>query len=155
MRWRDDNAVGEVVFVFVSATSVVNENGSRDYGSRSYTVVFLDDCLDVVRRQHLECSALHGRRKRVGVFPHVEWAAGSLLSPVVADRLRNCEDVRFGERALQRRTAVSTGAEADQLIGIMQVGMALEIFLLQTSDVDQHFLWRRFASEGRDGDLVF
>ena len=41
--------------------------------------------------------------------------------PIVADRLRDREDVRFGERAAQRRAAMTAGAEADALRGIIRI----------------------------------
>ncbi len=56
-------------------------------------------------------------------------------SPVVADGLGDGQDVGLGERAAKRRAAMAAGAEADQLVGVAQVGLALEIlaFELATS----------------------
>src|SRR5579863_9428901 len=93
--------------------AVVNQNRSRDHGSRSYAVILLDDRLHMVRRQHLERGALRGPRDGVRVFPHVERAVGSLLPPVVANRLSNSENVRFREGSVKGRAPVSAGAEAD------------------------------------------
>ncbi len=95
------------------AAAVVNEDGARDYRGRSYAVVFLDDGLCVVRRQHFEGGTLRGPRQGVSILPHVEWAVCSMRSPVIADRLGYSEDVRFGEGAVQGRAAVSAGTEAD------------------------------------------
>ncbi len=146
MRWSDHDAVSEVLL----AAAVVNENGSRDDRGRSYTVALLNDRLHVVCRQHFEGGALRGPRDGVRVFPQIEWAVGSLLSPVVADRLGNSQDVRFGKCCMQGRTPVSTGAKADQLTGIMQVGTTREVLFLQASHVHQQLLRSRLASERRD-----
>ena len=54
------------------------------------------------------------------VLPHIERPVDSLLSPVVADRLGNRQDMRFGECAAQRRAAVPAGAEANQLVRVIQ-----------------------------------
>ncbi len=83
--WCNDDAVSQVLL----ATAVGNQDGSRDYGGWSYAVVLLDDCLYVVRRQHFEGGTLRGRRQSVGIFSHVQGAAGSLRSPVVANCLGN------------------------------------------------------------------
>jgi hypothetical protein len=45
---------------------------------------------------------------------------------------------------------MSTRSEGNELVGITDVGLALEIFLLQTSHVDQHFLRRRLACQRRN-----
>ena len=143
VRRRDDDAVGKVIL----ATTVVNQNGSRDDRGRSYSVTLLYDGVHIVRGQHLESGALRGCRERVGVFPHVERTVGSLLSTVVADRLGDRQNVRFGECAVEGRAAVSAGAETDELVGILQIGMALEIRRLQASYVDQHLLGSGLACE--------
>src|SRR5690242_5603287 len=103
------------------ATSVVNENRSRDYRSGSDTIAVLNNRLDVIRSQYLERSALRGCRQGVCVFPHVKRPVSSLLSPIIADRLCNREDVRFGKSAVERSSTMSAGAEADELIAIARV----------------------------------
>jgi len=127
------------------------ENGARDFGGRSHAAVFLDDRLNVVRRQYFEGSTPRRSREGVGILSHVERAVRSLPSPVVADRLGNGQDdVRFGEGAMQGRATVPAGAEANQLVRVVQIGTAFKIFRLQTSDVDQHLLRRRLAGERRN-----
>ena len=54
VRRGDENAVGQMFFTI----SVVNENGSRDHRSRSYTVSLLDHRLHVVGSQHFQRRAL-------------------------------------------------------------------------------------------------
>src|SRR5580704_15780839 len=106
--------------MFLAAT-VPNQNRSRDNRCRSYPVALLNNRLHVVCRKHLEGGALRGLGDGMGVFPHIERAVGSLFAPVFADRLGNREDVRFVKCASQGRAAVSAGAEADELVWILQV----------------------------------
>ena len=47
------------------------------------------------------------------------------------------QDVRLGERAVERRAAMAAGAEADELIGVGQVGLALVIIALQFRHINQ------------------
>ena len=107
----------------------------------------LDARRDAVRGEHLEGGALRRSRERVGVLAHVERAVDALAAPVFADRLGDREDVRFVERAAQRRAAVSAGAEAHDLLGILDVGHALEVFALEPGGIDQQFLRRRLSGE--------
>ena len=61
-----------------------------------------------------------------------------LIAAVIADGLRDGEDMRFGERAAQRRAAMPAGAEGDELRRIAHVGLALVVFTHQRGDVDEH-----------------
>ena len=45
----------------------------------------------------------------------IERAVDPLRRAVLADRLRDGQDVRLGERAVERRAAVAAGAEAHEL----------------------------------------
>ena len=89
-----------------------------------------------------------GPGHRVGVLAHVERAVGALAAPVVADSLGDGQDMRLGERAVQRRAPVPAGAEADQLVRIFHVGAALVVLPFELGQIDQHLLWGRFAGEG-------
>jgi len=55
----------------------------------------------------------------MGVFAQEQRPVDSLNGAVLADRLRDGENVRFGERAIGRRAAVPTGAEADKLLRVV------------------------------------
>jgi hypothetical protein len=79
----------------------MGEDGSRNHRSWCEAVVFLDDGFDVVRGQDLERRALRRRGKRVRVLAQVERTVGPLIATVVADGLRDSQDVRLGERAVQ------------------------------------------------------
>ena len=58
---------------------------------------------------------------------------------------------------VQRRAAVSAGAEADQLVGVTQVGATLEILPFEPGQIHQHVFRCGLAREGRDrhGTLPF
>ena len=60
--------------------------------------------------------------------------------PVITDSLRDGQNVRFRERAVQRRTAVSAGPETDHLIRIMIIGPPLKVFAFESGHIDQDFL---------------
>jgi hypothetical protein len=135
--------VGEVVRM----AAVVDEDRARDRGRGREAIVALDHRLYAVRRQHLERGALGGSGERVRVLAQIERAVDALLAPVVADRLGDREDVRFSERARERRAAVAARAEADALGGILGFRSARVVLVLESRHVDQHVLRRRLAGE--------
>src|SRR5262249_221540 len=75
-------------------------------------------------------------------------AGDALAAAVLNDGLGDGEDVRLGEGAVQRRTAVAARAEADELVGVADVGASLKIFALQFGDVGEHIGRRGLAGEG-------
>src|SRR5262245_64545730 len=99
MRGCDDDTVGKMLF---SAT-VVDENSVRDNRRRGYSIVLLDDGLHLIGGQHLERGALRRPGHRVGVFANIQWSVGPLAAPVLANRLGDSQNVRFGDRAVQWR----------------------------------------------------
>src|SRR5262249_5492452 len=66
------------------------------------------------------------------------------------DGLRDGEDVRLGERTLRRGAAMAAGAEADQLLGVVDVGPALVVVALQFRDVDQQLGGRGLSGKRMD-----
>ena len=82
------------------------------------------------------------------VFPQGQRAIGALAAPVVVDSLGDGQDVGFGKRAVQGRTAVSAGPEADSLGGVCHIGLARIILPFKSGQVHQDVLWSWFASEG-------
>src|SRR5215831_21078818 len=117
------------------ATAVVDEDSPRDDWRRRHTVVALDDGLHPVGGQDLERGALRWSGEGVRVFPHVQRAIGALAAAVVADSLGDGQDVGFGKGAVQRRTAVPAGAEADPLGGVFHLGPARIILLFESGQV--------------------
>ena len=146
VRRRDHDAVGEVIL----AAAIVNQNRPRDDRRRSHAVVLLNDGFHAVGRQDLERRALRGRGNRVRILAHVERAIRAVSAPVVANGLRDGQNVRFGEGAAKRRASVSAGSEADHLVGIAQIRPALKILALKPGEVDQHLFRRGLARERRN-----
>src|SRR6516164_7891352 len=86
----------------------------------------------------------------MGVLAHVQRAVRSLATPIVADRLRDGEDMRLRERAVAGRTAVAAGSKADSLAAIGQLGNALQVLPFKPGDVDQKLLRGRLSCEWGD-----
>jgi hypothetical protein len=55
---------------------------------------------------------------------------------IVADGLRDREDMGFGERPMERRSAMPAGAEAYQLARIIEIGPTLEKFAFEPGRID-------------------
>src|SRR5262249_32835052 len=72
---------------------------------------------------------------------HVEWAVDTLTVPIVTNGLRNSENVRFGEGAVQRRAPMPAGTEAHHLVEVCQVGAALIILSFKPGQIDQQLAW--------------
>ena len=102
LRWivrrGDNNAIGQVFL----ATSVLNQNGMRNGGRRSNTVVALDYCFDIVGGQNFKRGALCWRRQRMCVLAHIEPAIDSPAATIVANGLSDGQDVRLGEGSVER-----------------------------------------------------
>jgi hypothetical protein len=63
--WSNDDAVREMVLAIL----VVNENRSRDDGSRSNSIILLDDRLHIVRGQHSSAVRCAGPESGCVSFP--------------------------------------------------------------------------------------
>ncbi len=131
MRWRNYNAVGEMLL----ATAVIHKNGMRNHRRRSHTVVTLDECLNFISRKYLQRGALRWTGQPVSILAHIERAVDPPAAPAVADGLRNGQNMRLGKRAAQRRAAVPAGSETDQLVRISNVGSALVIFPFESGQI--------------------
>src|SRR6266481_5959324 len=142
VRRRDHDAVREVLL----AAAVINQDGARDNWSWRDAVVSLNYCIHVVGRQNLKCGALGRFGYCVRVLAHVKRPVSSVAPPVIADSLRDGQNVCFGKAASQRRASVSTCSEADHLVGIAHVRPTLKIFALELGYVDQHLFWGRSPS---------
>src|SRR5579883_3319261 len=144
VRGRNDNAVGKMFL----APAVVGQNGSRDDRRGSKAVALLDDGLDSVGGQHFQRGALRRGRQRVAVLPHVKRAVRTLMPAIVADGLRDRQNVSLGKGAVQRGTAVTAGPEDDPLTGVADIGTIFVVRALQASKVYQHRFRRRLARQG-------
>jgi hypothetical protein len=68
-----------------------------------------------------------------------------MRTPIIADRLGNRQNVRFGERTIERGAAVTAGAEANHLGGVVHARTPLEIVAFETGRINQQLLWSRFS----------
>src|SRR5215813_254701 len=151
MRGCDDDTVGKMLF---SAT-VIDENSVRDNRRRGYSIVLLNDGFDIVGGQHLERGTLGGPGHRVGVLSHVERAVGALAAPVVADSLRDGQDMRLSERTVQWRATVPAGAKTHQLVRVSHVRPALVILPFELGQIDQHLFGGWLACEWRNRHGIY
>jgi hypothetical protein len=115
----------------------------------------LNACLDAVRRQYFQRRALGRPGKCVRVFAHVERAGDALGLAILADGLRDGQDVGLGERAVQGRAAVPAGAKADELLRIVGIWPPLVIGVLQFRQIDQQLSRRGFASQRMNGHFLY
>ena len=146
VRRRDHNAVREMG----RAAAVVGEDGPRDDGRRRDTGIALDDGLDAIGRQPFERGALRRFGQRMCVFAHVERAVDSVSAPVVADRLCDRDDVRLGERAVERRAAMPARSEGHELARVVCVRLPLVVRLFQPLEIDEDRLRGGFPRQRRD-----
>ena len=137
------DAIGEAVL----AAAVVIEDRQRKRWRRRETIVALDKGGDIVGSQHFECGALCRAGKGVRVFAHEQRPGDAVLSPVIADGLRDGEDVRFGEGGVVGSATMPTGAEADELLRVAGVRLVLPVIAFKFSHVDQRFSRRGLAGE--------
>ena len=114
---------------------------------RREAVVALDDRLHAVGREHLERRALRGVGQGVGVLAQKQRAVDALARAVLADGLRDGEDVGLVEAAAQGRAAMAAGAEAHELRGVVSVGLSGVVLALEVSEVHQEFTRRGVAGE--------
>ena len=98
-------------------------------------------------REDFERRALRGRGERVRVLADDERAVRAVTAPVIANRLRDGENVRLGKCAVERRAAMTAGAEADELVCIGQVRLARVILAFESREIHEHGLGRGFASK--------
>jgi hypothetical protein len=143
---RDHDAVGQTL----APLAVVNEDSVGDRRGWSEGVVSLDERLDTICRQYLECGALGRAGQCVRVFSQVDRAANSLAPAIIADGLRDGEDMGLGERSAQGGPPMPAGAEDHPLSGVIHVGPARIVLAFEPGQVHQHFPGGRLACEWRD-----
>ena len=115
-----------------AAAAVVGEDRVRDRRRRRVAAVLVDHDVDAVAREHLDDRAERRLRQRVRVAAEVQRPARALLGSVAAHRRADRDDVGLGERAVERRPAMSRRAERDRRgRGLLAVGREQRI------DVDE------------------
>jgi hypothetical protein len=83
----------------------------------------------------------------VRVLPDIDRAGDALPCPVLADGLRDGENVLLGERAIEGRAAVAAGSEADALIRIVHIGTFRIVVAFEAAQIDEQFGRRGFSSK--------
>ena len=137
------------------AAAVFDEDGAGDDRRGRHAIIALDDRVDVVRGEHFERRALGRAGQRVRVLAHVKRSINALAAPVVADGLRDGQNVRLGERAAQRRAAMPAGTEADALGGVVRVGRVVVVLALEPAQIHQHLPRSRLAGERRNRHVAW
>ena len=143
VRWRDDESVAESVL----APAIVGEDRVGDGRGGRKTIVALDKCFHAVGREDFERGALRGRGRGVRILAHEQRPADAFALAVFADGLRDRENVRLGERAVERRAAMPARAKADELVRIGEVGGALVVITFELRGVNEQRSGGRFSGE--------
>ena len=134
VRRRDHDSVGEAR----RARPVVAHDGVRDGRGRRVLVVLGEHHVHTVGREHLERGGAGRRRQRVRVQSEKERAVDSALPAVAADGFADRQHVPFIERSLERRAAMSRGAERDPFSGHRWIGRVRVVRSHQPGDVEEH-----------------
>ena len=146
VRGRDDDPVSQPG----CAAAVIAKDGVRDDRRRRVAAIPVDHHLDAVGGQHLEGAHKGRLGQRVGVHPHEERTVDPVRLAIRANGLRDGQNVRFVEGALERRAAVPGRPERDALRRDGGIGMLRVVRRHQSRDVDQHRGWRRLAGKRTD-----
>ena len=120
VRRRHHDAVRQTrAFEALGAVSgtVVRENGLGDHRRGREVVARIDAYSHAVRHEHLDRGLPCRQAQGMGVTTDVERAVHAGCLAVFGDGLGDCDDVRLVERRLERRSAVSGGAEDHALLG--------------------------------------
>src|SRR5262245_50891417 len=100
----------------------------RQCRRRRIAAIAIDHGLYAICGEHLEgrCESWLGQRVRVS--SDVQRAADAPAAAVIADRLRDRQDVPLVERATQGRAAMAAGSETRSLRAIREVRLACVVF---------------------------
>ena len=131
---------------------VVAQDRVRNRGRRRGLVVCGQHHADAIGRQHFERARARRLRQRMRVDPHEQRPVDALEFAVLADGLRDRQHVLLVERAVERRTAMTRGAERDALRRHRRVGNVGEIRGAELRHVDQRR--SRCLSAGQRADAV-
>jgi hypothetical protein len=75
----------------------------------------------------------------MSIFTYQQWAADSVHPAVIADGLRNRENVVLVKRPVERRAAVPARTEADQLTRVIRFWMYRIVLMFEPHRVYQVF----------------
>src|SRR6266446_1195161 len=144
VRWCDDDAIGQSLL----AAAVMDNNGARNNWRRGYPILALDNSLGEVGREHLKSGSLRRAGESVSILAQIEWAISALHAAEIADRLGDCQDMSFCERATQRRASMAARAEGNPLVAVGEVWLTFIVLPFEPRQVNQHLGGSRFAREG-------
>ena len=100
---------------------------------------------DAVGREHFERGALRRRGSSVRIFADEQRTGEIFGFAEFTDGQRDGEDVRLGERSVERRATMAAGAKADELFRIRGVRFSLVVIKFKLADINQYFRRRRFS----------
>src|SRR5512147_453128 len=83
----------------------------------------------------------------MGVFTHEQRPGYFLHRTIITDRLRDGENVRLVERAVEGAAPMTAGAEAHSLVRITDIWNSLVISSFELTDIDQDLLGRWFSRQ--------
>ena len=142
VRWRDDDAIGARRLL----VAVMDQDGARNDRRRRVAVIALQPRLDPVGRQHFQRAALRRLRQGMGVLAEKQRPGDALSLAVFAHGLRDGEDVRLVEAAIEGAATMAAGAEGDALGRLADIGL-IEIGGKQGGNIGQDIERCRLASE--------
>ncbi len=145
VRGGHDDPVGAVS----RAPAIGRDDRVRDHGRRRVPVAVGDAYVDPASGEALACDARRRFGHGVRVATDVERPVGSVRRAVVADGVRDRDDVVFVEGPLERATAVPARTERDALRGKRGIGVLAVKRGEERRHVDERRLGRGFSGERR------
>ena len=118
--------------------AIVRDNRVGQHRCRRVPAAIVDHHGHVVRGEHLERRRERRLRECVGIDAEKEWPVDRLRRAILADGLRDRDDVILVERAGGRRAAMTRCAERHALRGRRGIGMSGEVCGDEARHVDQH-----------------
>ncbi len=142
--WRDDDAIGQTRY----AAFVVDQNGVADRGCRRVAVLRVDHCGHAVGGKHFERGFEGGFGEGVRVLAEIKRAIDGFRFAVIADGLRDRQNMVFVEGGIECRAAMAGGAEAHALGGDGGIGLLRIIGGLELGQIDEIGRLGHFARAG-------
>ena len=102
------------------------------------TVLFLISDNNSIGGKHSYDGLLGGIGQEVRIFSEIERTSIALFFPIIADCLRDGEDVCFVEGGIEGASSMSAGAEGDLLGGIGSVRLYVVICRIEFGNVNEN-----------------
>ena len=137
---RDNNTVSQR-----AALLVVHQNRIGNRRRRGEAVVFLNDDVNAVRRQHFQ----YGNESRFGecvsVLTDIAWAGDPVLRAIFSNCLSNRQNMLLVEVVARRAAAVTGGAKLHCMFRVANFRLQHIVLGSQLGDVNQITLLRRLT----------